>query len=137
MTLRQLLAEEDGVSPVIGVILMVAITVILAAVAGSFVLGLGQQDTDTPPQVTIEFEEGSSSGTVVLTHKSGDTFDGSQVTLEGPGSNSEDEPFGTGDVEAGDDTGEIATFASGDEIKLVWESPSSDTTQVLAEGTVP
>ncbi|MFC7027956.1 type IV pilin [Halomicroarcula sp. GCM10025710] len=33
--------EENAVSPVIGVILMVAITVILAAVVGSFVLGLG------------------------------------------------------------------------------------------------
>jgi flagellin-like protein len=45
-TLRQktsgLLSGEDrGVSPVIGVILMVAITVILAAVIGAFVLGLG------------------------------------------------------------------------------------------------
>ena len=38
--------ESDGtraVSPVIGVILMVAITVILAAVIGTFVLGLGDQ----------------------------------------------------------------------------------------------
>lgn len=34
--------EERGVSPVIGVILMVAITVILAAVIAAFVLDLGQ-----------------------------------------------------------------------------------------------
>lgn len=33
--------NDRGVSPVIGVILMVAITVILAAVIGTFVLGLG------------------------------------------------------------------------------------------------
>ena len=33
--------DERGVSPVIGVILMVAITVILAAVIASFVLGFG------------------------------------------------------------------------------------------------
>ena len=33
--------DDDAVSPVIGVILMVAITVILAAVIGTFVLGLG------------------------------------------------------------------------------------------------
>jgi len=32
---------EDAVSPVIGVILMVAITVILAAVIGAFVFGMG------------------------------------------------------------------------------------------------
>jgi flagellin-like protein len=35
--------DERGVSPVIGVILMVAITVILAAVIASFVLGFGDQ----------------------------------------------------------------------------------------------
>lgn len=33
--------DEKGVSPVIGVILMVAITVILAAVIASFVFGMG------------------------------------------------------------------------------------------------
>jgi flagellin-like protein len=35
--------DDSAVSPVIGVILMVAITVILAAVIGTFVLGLGDQ----------------------------------------------------------------------------------------------
>ena len=35
--------DDSAVSPVIGVILMVAITVILAAVIGTFVLGLGEQ----------------------------------------------------------------------------------------------
>jgi len=43
MNLKTLLADDDAVSPVIGVILMVAITVILAAVIGTFVLGLGEQ----------------------------------------------------------------------------------------------
>jgi flagellin-like protein len=35
--------NEKAVSPVIGVILMVAITVVLAATIGTFVLGLGDQ----------------------------------------------------------------------------------------------
>jgi flagellin-like protein len=51
------LASTDGseraVSPVIGVILMVAITVILAAVIGSFVLGLGDQIGEQGPQVSL------------------------------------------------------------------------------------
>lgn len=40
--------EDRAVSPVIGVILMVAITVILAAVIASFVLGLGDQGEPAP-----------------------------------------------------------------------------------------
>jgi flagellin-like protein len=43
---------ERGVSPVIGVILMVAITVILAAVIGAFVIGIGGTSQDVP-QATI------------------------------------------------------------------------------------
>ena len=38
---RNIRKEESAVSPVIGVILMVAITVILAAVIGAFVFGMG------------------------------------------------------------------------------------------------
>ncbi|MFC7136645.1 type IV pilin [Halobaculum litoreum] len=41
MNVHELFTEERAVSPVIGVILMVAITVILAAVVGSFVFGIG------------------------------------------------------------------------------------------------
>ncbi len=42
MQLTNILGDDEAVSPVIGVILMVAITVILAAVIGTFVLGLGE-----------------------------------------------------------------------------------------------
>lgn len=56
MHLKQLFEDDDAVSHVIGVILMVAITVVLAAVIATFVLGLGEQVSDTAPQVTFEFE---------------------------------------------------------------------------------
>ncbi|UHQ97914.1 type IV pilin N-terminal domain-containing protein [Natrinema zhouii] len=49
--------EERAVSPVIGVILMVAITVILAAVIAAFVLDLGQgMDEEAQAGTTIESE---------------------------------------------------------------------------------
>jgi flagellin-like protein len=56
MKLKQLFEEDDAVSPVIGVILMVAITVILAAVIATFVLGLGEQVSDTAPQASFSFD---------------------------------------------------------------------------------
>jgi flagellin-like protein len=53
-----MIAENDdteAVSPVIGVILMVSITVILAAVIGTFVLGLGDNVEEQPSAgVTVE-----------------------------------------------------------------------------------
>ncbi|EMA41669.1 type IV pilin [Halobiforma nitratireducens] len=46
--------DERAVSPVIGVILMVAITVILAAVIAAFVLDLG--DTSANPSAGIQYD---------------------------------------------------------------------------------
>lgn len=50
------LTDETGVSPVIGVILMVAVTVIIAAVIGSSALGIADSVGETPPQVQLEVE---------------------------------------------------------------------------------
>ena len=53
--------QTEAVSPVIGVILMVAITVILAAVIGTFVLGLGENvNTVSSAGVTVDEEPGVS-----------------------------------------------------------------------------
>ncbi len=51
MDLKKLFKNNDAVSPVIGVILMVAITVILAAAIGSSVFGQGT--TKPAPQANI------------------------------------------------------------------------------------
>lgn len=49
------MTNEEGVSPVIGVILMVAITVILAAVISVFVFGLaGDLESSSQKDVTIK-----------------------------------------------------------------------------------
>jgi flagellin-like protein len=56
MQLKNLIDDNDAVSPVIGVILMVAITVILAAVIGTFVLGLGDQVSNTSPTASFTFD---------------------------------------------------------------------------------
>jgi flagellin-like protein len=59
--IQQWTDESDrAVSPVIGVILMVAITVILAAVIGSFVLGIGGGINETP-QVRLEVSDASQT----------------------------------------------------------------------------
>ena len=53
---KTLLTDEDAVSPVIGAILMVAITVILAAVIASLVLGFGDTASQTTPQASFTFD---------------------------------------------------------------------------------
>ncbi|MDR5656052.1 type IV pilin N-terminal domain-containing protein [Halodesulfurarchaeum sp. HSR-GB] len=69
--------DDRGVSPVIGVILMVAITVILAAVIGSFVLGMGENVSE-PAQASIGFEEKNSTA-VTINHNGGDSLENATV----------------------------------------------------------
>jgi len=60
---------KKGVSPVIGVILMVAITVILAAVIASFVFGMGSKLATAPPQVQLVLKDNATKLT------NGNTYD--------------------------------------------------------------
>ena len=89
MNLKTLLTEDDAVSPVIGVILMVAITVILAAVIATFVLGLGDSVSNNAPQAQFSFDyeddEFSSNDTIHVTHDGGDdlTLSEIQITVNG------------------------------------------------------
>jgi flagellin-like protein len=79
--LKALFNEDDAVSPVIGVILMVAITVILAAVIASFVLGLG--DTAGEVQPTTTFDTDYNGTALTVTASSGDEVDPSNLYIRG------------------------------------------------------
>ena len=81
MEITRLFTDETAVSPVIGVILVVAITVILSAVIGTFALGLGTTQ-DTAPQST--WEKGytdDDSDTLELTHASGDPMEPARLSI--------------------------------------------------------
>ncbi len=62
-------SKEDAVSPVIGVILMVAVTVILAAVIAAFVFGMGTSVQNTR---VVGFTAAQNSSTnIVVTYQGG------------------------------------------------------------------
>lgn len=68
-SVQQLLVESDderAVSPVIGVILMVAITVILAAVIAMFVSGIGGDQTE-PAQAGYQIENNTNDTDLQVT----------------------------------------------------------------------
>ena len=127
MDLKKLFTEERAVSPVIGVILMVAITVILAAVIGAFVLGLGGETQETP-QASLNFalSDGNNSA-VNIEHRSGNTFNLGDVRIGGDVGGEFDgdtdfatvgteDDFGAGDRISTDEDGE-----DGDRIVLIHE----------------
>ena len=127
--LKQLFGDDRAVSPVIGVILMVAITVILAAVIGFFVLDLGSNQEQTP-QASFSFE---GTGPTTVTHDGGDTIAADNIEVLVGGSAAANQ-F-TSDVSAGSSI-DVST-ASGDEVRIVWSSPNSDETSTLGTFTAP
>ena len=81
MRLQRLLEDDGAVSPVIGVILMVAITVILAAVIASFVLGLGPGAT--APSAKFSFDYNDNTDELKISHQSGTSIPHKRVSITG------------------------------------------------------
>ncbi|MFC6613561.1 type IV pilin [Halopenitus salinus] len=134
MNIKKLLNDDRAVSPVIGVILMVAITVILAAVIGTFVLGLGDSIGDNAPQASFDFDYGNT-GSVTVTHEGGDTLNSdnsNQVNVTSPsGTDTWDLPISAGS------TSPSVSVSSGEEVRVIWESPGGGESATLARSTAP
>ena len=165
MKLNQLLNDDDAVSPVIGVILMVAITVILAAVIATFVLGLGEQVSDTAPNTSFSFDYDtdttgsdvdswgnnwptSNIALVTITHSGGPNIDAAQLgaagsseepsaggTNYGDFSSASNPSWNSGDMSAGDSID--IWVGDGDTINIVWENEEGDESSTLQRFEVP
>ncbi|MFD1632269.1 type IV pilin [Haloplanus ruber] len=136
MQLKELFTDESAVSPVIGVILMVAITVILAAVIGTFVLGLGDQVSESAPQASMSFEFNDTG--VNITHEGGETLEKSNLNVSSESIGPEEANFPDSSVTAGDTaphngSGDIG----GETVRVVWINPAGGGTNTIARATAP
>lgn len=144
MQLKAFFRDKKAVSPVIGVILMVAITVILAAVIGTFVLGLGDQVGDSAPNSQFEGEVTNSTPAenepfMQFTHTGGDQVENSSLDVGISGDNE------IGTFDASSDTltaGDTVTVNAstenidqGAEVSLYWQS--GDRSSTLRSFTLP
>ena len=143
MKLKNIFTDDEAVSPVIGVILMVAITVILAAVIGAFVLGIGSNQ-ESAPQASVTFEY-SGSTLSDISHDGGETLQMDQLTASVTDADSSGGPGvslkSSGTVSAGGSlvasSGVSGTWGSGDEVTITWTASSGDSSQIFAESTAP
>ena len=139
MNIKELFTDDSAVSPVIGVILMVAITVILAAVIGSFVLNLGGSLQNTAPQASFSFDYNSDMN-VTITHETGDSIETSQLNTTGleAGSVAWDPKVGSSTVTAGTSAEFNNTQEWGGEtVRIVWESSNGENSATLSTSTAP
>ena len=128
MQLKNLFKDDDAVSPVIGVILMVAITVILAAVIASFVLGLGDTADEVQPNTNFALDnidnEGEEEPELTVTLTDGDAIDFEELVLRGSAVDGEADDWQAGDTW---NTGQSITIADDTEPDdLSWDNPDSE-----------
>lgn len=137
----ELTEDKKAVSPVIGVILMVAITVILAAVIGTFVLGLGDNVNSTP-QASWDFEITEGDNELTITHTGGDSITKARLSVSGVSSGLSTTGSGTAvgfsdPVTAGDSATVDITEEDGSTVRLVYTSEGGDNSNVLATYDIP
>ncbi|WP_336337884.1 type IV pilin N-terminal domain-containing protein [Haloarcula brevis] len=150
MDIKQLIHDDDAVSPVIGVILMVAITVILAAVIASFVLGLGDQAQQATPQASFSWEysenaSNSPDGNVTITHDGGDSIEAQELYVRGDfdggegsgswGEMSKSTASGASEVTAG--LSVEPGVGSEYDLRVVYQTQEGDTSATLSQDTGP
>jgi flagellin-like protein len=133
--------NERGQSEVIGVILVIAIVVILAALVGQAVFGLDLVSADAEivsPQVTFDPSVEPGGENLTIGHQSGSTARASSLRIVGSESG---EILDGSEIESevGEEweSGESITIDgdrlddSGETIRIVWESPNTDDTSIL------
>ena len=144
-------SDDSAVSPVVGVILMVAITVLLAATAATFFLDLGSASLgENTPQAAFSFEyEAGSPESLTIEHRSGDPIraGGLYITVSGASTaNGQHDLTSLGGAPAAGSeitAGSRVTFSrpsldlSDATVTLNWQSPDSDRSIRLASWEAP
>ena len=152
MQIRDLFVEDDAVSSVVSTVLMVAITIILVAVIGSFVLSMGGAVGEKVPSTTLSITQANATCTggspgITITHQGGDVIATDQLSVtvnDEPAKNCAGDRVwsGSGKVSAGDSAHIVqygnsrSNLSSGDRLVVVWKSPSGDKSYILTQYVV-
>lgn len=135
LRLRAFLAADDAVSPVIGVILMVAITVILAAVLGTFSLGLYEGGNEAAP--SVDFDTEYSGTELTVTHVHGETLDETRLSWVISDTPSPTVGFsGTSRVSPGDEQ-TLSNIDSDETVRLVWSTAGEERSATIMQWDGP
>jgi len=147
--------EDRGISPVIGVILMVAVTVVLGAVIAAFVFGIGLSEPAPDTRIEMETMGTGSDAKIVMSHDGGETissentgeidlvFVNNQSKPTAPWASTRAGAYFTVDLNSDTlSSGDSVEFTiedgnqynpdPGDELAIVWRSPDFEDTVVLA-----
>lgn len=133
------LGSDAAVSSVISVVLMVAVTIIVASGVGIFAFDLGGGVTQPAPSAAFEYDYDSDTGELTVTYGNGDTLDAAHVRFAGAAYGSQTS-FGqtnwAGEITGGDSA--TVRVNEGETLRVVWRAGSdSEQTDTLGEFEVP
>lgn len=154
MQFNQLLAggdDERAATPVVGIVLMVAVAVILAGLIAPELLNLTRQSGEAGPTAVIQFDYDSSvdpsttdswgntkqaghTGLLTFSHESGEPIPAGRLTLVGvtdlPNNAFTASDLGTSDFDKGDTL--TVWVNEGDTVRVVWDSREGTKTTAVA-----
>ncbi|MFW5920039.1 MAG: type IV pilin [Halanaeroarchaeum sp.] len=145
MRVPNLATDEAAVSSVIAVVLMVALTIVLAASVGVFVLGIGQEATNQGQTPNVKYateyvNESGSDAELSISVKGGDTVKAENVEVIVDGSTvwNDDGDGWSDEIKSGDtltiDEDGDDLFDAGDRLMIVWKT--GDTSTILLDRTI-
>ncbi|OUJ19478.1 Pilin/Flagellin PilA family [Methanonatronarchaeum thermophilum] len=73
--------NNNGLAPVVGVILLVSITVLIAVLFFAFTPTLTGQLGETPPTTNLEVEKNDDN--IIIVHNGGETLDRDKIEVKG------------------------------------------------------
>jgi flagellin-like protein len=131
--------SDRAVSPVVGVALLIAITVILAAVIGFVVLDTTDAENAASTDARMDFSGDASNG-VTIAHEGGDSIDENNLVVKVNGNTTSYTANTGGDgVFATGESLEIAAadVTQDDRVVVVYQDPNSDRENQLGIFEVP
>lgn len=158
MELGHVCTDDRAVSPVIGVVLMVGITVALVAVIGTFVPTFDATAAEPDASFRYEAEQGGTDGwgdpgdseRVLVHHDGGEAVALDRVVVQYAGTPASSlswttvaEPSGNrwrpGETCVIEDPnpGSGGEFSCGQQVLVIWRTDDGDATQILERGTLP
>lgn len=134
MNLKAFFRSDDrAVSPVLGVALLIAITVILAGVVAFVVLGVDQNNAEAP-SASLDFQQ--ESGEVFLEHTGGAVlnYENLEVRIVDADTTAAIAPATlSANIATGDQVLLATNVETGDRFSIVWNDPNSDREVLLAQ----
>lgn len=135
-SVRDILSDDRGVTPVIGIILVVALAIVMSALVGQYVFGLDIIENQDPgPQVAWDTEYDGAAGNLTIIHDGGDKIENPDSRLRVVVSDNTHEDalevhIPEEDMTA-DDSIVVEHVSQDATVLLVWENPSTDDSILL------